>query len=215
MESDMRPWKILSSVAGAFVCALICISCAIAQSPCAPPQQDISIRSTLASAGFFDNLRNSDDSIRHQMDQLLSVSETKAHELGQQKSPCRSSSCGSPVVAVVFASTPNMTLPEYEDSPSCQRLLEATRQQPIVYDNRQFDTRDDAEEWYNDLTQGDGADGEDLYNRCPGQCSPSYSSVIYRKNGKFVITTSIVCGHARDKDDNQYRLTSSLRWMCS
>jgi hypothetical protein len=108
-----------------------------------------------------------------------------------------------------------MTLPEYEDSPSCQRLLEATRQQPIVYDNRQFDTRDDAEEWYNDLTQGDGADGEDLYNRCPGQCSPSYSSVIYRKNGKFVITTSIVCGHARDKDDNQYRLTSSLRWMCS
>jgi hypothetical protein len=211
----MRPWKILSSVAGAFVCALICISCAIAQSPCSPPQQDISIRSTLASAGFFDNLRNSDDSIRHQMDQLLSVSETKARELGQQKSPCRSSSCESPVVAVVFASTPNMALPEYEDSPSCQRLLEATQQQPIVYGNRQFDTQDDAEEWYNDLTQGDGADGEDLYSRCPGQCSPSYSSVIYRKSGKFVITTSIICGHARDKDDNQYRLTSSLRWICS
>jgi hypothetical protein len=108
-----------------------------------------------------------------------------------------------------------MALPEYEDSPSCQRLLEATQQQPIVYGNRQFDTQDDAEEWYNDLTQGDGADGEDLYSRCPGQCSPSYSSVIYRKSGQFVITTSIICGHARDKDDNQYRLTSSLRWICS
>jgi hypothetical protein len=107
-----------------------------------------------------------------------------------------------------------MTLPEYEDSPSCQKLLEATKQQPISYSNREFNTQDDAEEWYNDLTQGDGTDGEDLYNRCPGQCSPSYTSIIHRRNGKFLITTSIICGHARDKDDNQYRLTSSLRWMC-
>lgn len=197
------------------MCALVSISQAIAQSPCTPHQQDISIRSTLASAGFFDNLRNSDDSIRYQMDQLLSQSETRARELGQQKSPCRSSSCGSPIVAVVFSSTPNKTLPEYEDSSACQKLLEATQQQPIVYSNRQFDTQSDADSWYNDLTQGDGTDGEDLYNRCPGQCSPSYSSVIYRRDGKFIITTSIICGHARDKDDDQYRLTSSLRWMCS
>ncbi len=211
----MRPWKISGSVVATIVWALIGMSNATAQSPCTPPQQDISIRSTLASAGFFDNLRNSDDSIRYQMDQLLSLSETKAGELDKQKSPCGSSSCAAPVVAVVFSSTPNRTLPEYEDSPSCQKLFETTQQQPIVYSNRQFDTQDDAEEWYNDLTQGDGPDGEDLYNRCPGQCSPSYSSVLYRKGGKFIVTTSIVCGHARDKDDNQYRLSSSLRWICS
>ncbi len=195
------------------ICAFTCVTSAFAQSPCIPPQQDILIRSTLASAGFFDNLRNSDDSIRHQMDQLLSQSETKASEIGGQKSPC-GPSCSNPVVAVVFSSTPNMTLPEYEDSPSCQKLLETTKQQPILYSNREFNTQDDAEEWYNDLTQGDGTDGEDLYNRCPGQCSPSYTSIIYRRNGKFLITTSIICGHARDKNDNQYRLTSSLRWMC-
>lgn len=202
------------TLAGAVVCALTWITGVLAQSPCTPPQQDISIRTTLASAGFFDNLRNSDDSIRYQMDQLLSQSEVRARELGQQKSPCRSASCGSPVVAVVFTSAPNLTLPEYEDSPSCQKLLEATRHQPIVYKDREFDTQDEAKEWYNDLTQGDGTDGEDLYNRCPGQCSPSYSSVIYRARGKFLVTTSIICGHARDKDDNQYRLSSALRWMC-
>lgn len=199
------------------IAAVICgwLSEGSAQSPCTSSQQDIAIRSTLASAGFFDNLRNSDDSIRYQMDQLLSLSEAKARELGQQKSPCASSTCGAPLLAVVFSSTPNATLPEYEDSSSCQRLLEATRQQPIVFNNREFATQDDAEEWYNDLTQGDGADGEDLYNRCPGRCSPSYSSIIYRKGEKFIVTTSIVCGHARDKDDNQYRLSSSLRWICS
>jgi hypothetical protein len=210
----MNRAKVTYRITSVVVAALTWITVATAQSPCKPPQQDISIRTTLASAGFFDNLRNSDDSIRFQMDQLLSQSETRASELGQQGPPCASSACGSPVVAVVFSSTPNMSLPEYEDSPSCQKLLEATRQQPIVYENREFETREDAEEWYNDLTQGDGADGEDLYNRCPGQCSPSYSSVIFRKGSKFIITTSIICGHARDKDDNQYRLSSSLRWMC-
>lgn len=210
----MNLLKISLSLTVATLCALVKLSKAIAQSPCAPSQQDVSIRSTLASAGFFDNLRNSDDSIRYQTDQLLSQSENKAEQLIQQKSPCGSSSCAAPIVAVVFSSTPNITLAEYKDSPSCQKLLESTRQNPIVYGNRQFDTQDDAEEWYNDLTQGDGTDGEDLYNRCPGQCSPSYSSVIYRRGGKFIITTSIICGHARDKDDNQYRLTSSLRWMC-
>ncbi|MEN9846298.1 MAG: hypothetical protein RIS36_1445 [Pseudomonadota bacterium] len=203
-----------SAIASAVVCALTWITGALAQSPCAPSQQDTFIQATVASAGFFDNLRNSDDSIRYQMDHLLSLSESRAHELRQHMSPCRSPSCGSPVIAVVFTSTPNLTLPEYEDFPSCQKLLEATRQQPIVYKDREFNTQEEAKEWYNDLTQGDGTDGENLYDRCPGQCSPSYSSVIYRARGKFLVTTSIICGHARDRDDNQYRLSSSLRWIC-
>ena len=184
------------------------------QSPCNAVTDDIHVGSTLASAGFFDNLRNSDDSIRFQMDQLLSKSETQARQANQPPTAC-ARSCTSPVVAVVFYSAPNITLPAYEDSPTCQKLLEETTKQPIVYANRMFESQEDAEEWYNDLTQGDGTDGEDLYNRCPGRCSPAYSSVIYRNKSKLVVTTSVICGHARDKDDNQYKLSSSLRWMCS
>lgn len=210
----MNLFKISWSTVACALCAFACATQAMAESRCTQPPRDIPVHSTLASAGFFDNLRNADDSIRFQMDQLLSQSETKATELAKQPGPC-GSSCSSSFVAVVFSSTPNMTLPDYEDSPSCQKLLTATQNQPIVYSNREFDTQNDADEWYNDLTQGDGTDGEDLYERCPGQCSPSYSSVMYRKNGKFIVTTSIVCGHARDKSDNQYRLTSSLRWICS
>ena len=209
----MNLFKRSLNVLSYIVCALACVADALAQTPCTPLQEDISIRSTLASAGFFDNVRNSDDSIRYQMDQLLSQSESKASEMAGQRSPC-GSSCSSPLVAVVFSSRPNMTLREYEDSASCQKLLETTRQHPIVYSNRTFDAQNEAEEWYNDLTQGDGMDGEDLYNRCPGRCSPNYTSVIYRNGGKYFITTSIICGHARDKDDNHYRLTSSLRWIC-
>lgn len=184
------------------------------QSRCAQPSKDIPVGNTLASAGFFDNLRNSGDSIRFHMDELLSKSETQATHQVQPPSAC-AQSCVRPVVVVVFSSVPNMTLSAYKDSPICHKLLEETTKQPIVYRNRTFDTQEDAKEWYNDLTQGVGPDGEDLYRRCPGRCSPAYSSLIYRLNNKLVVTTSIICGHARDKEDNQYRLTSSLRWMCS
>ena len=186
---------------------------AFAQPRCTPIDSDVPVNSALASAGFFANLRNSSNSISFLMDKLLTESEVKAGELSRTEGSCVRS-CKSPLTAVVFTSTPNKTLPEYEDSSSCERLFQDTQKTPITYRNRTFDSQDDAEDWYHDLTQGDGKDGEDLYARCPGQCSPAYSSVAYKHNGKFVVSTSILCGHARDKDDNQYRLTASVRWIC-
>lgn len=181
--------------------------------PCIPVNTDIPVRSTLASAGFFANLRRADNSISFLMDQLISESEVRAREITSSQGSC-SRSCADALTAVVFTSTPNRTLPDHEDAAMCARLFQSTQQTPIEYRNRTFDSQEDAEEWYNDLTQGDGSDGEDLYARCPGACSPAYSSVTYQINGKFTVSTSVVCGHARDKDDNQYRLTASVRWIC-
>ena len=183
------------------------------QSKCAPLNVDIPIRSTLASAGFFANIRNSDDSIRFRMDQLLTQAKAAAHERYIQETGCRRD-CTNAVVAVVFSSSPNKTLSEYDETSTCQRLQEQTLTSPIVYDKRSFDSEEAAKDWYNELTQGDGADGEDLYEKCPGKCSPAYSSTAYEDAGKFLVTTSIVCGHARDKDDNQDRLNAALRWVC-
>jgi hypothetical protein len=213
-KSSMKISKVMW---GVFVSLLLSLTnglVAYGQSPCIQPTSDIPVGNTLASAGFFDNLRNSDDSIRFHMDELLSKSEARATQETQPPNPC-AQTCVRPIVAIVFSSVPHMTLPAYEDSQACQKLLEETTKAPIVYGQRTFENQEEAEEWYNDLTQGDGTDGEDLYGRCPGSCSPAYSSLFYRVNNKLVVTTSIICGHARDKDDNQYRLTSSLRWMCS
>lgn len=184
-----------------------------AQSGCSPLNIDIPVRSTLASAGFFANLRKSSNSISYLMDQLITESESRASNLVQHESECKRS-CTNSVIAVVFSSVPNVTLPDYDESSTCQRLYEGTQKSPITYNDRSFDSQEDAEEWYDDLTQGDGTDGEDLYAKCPGKCSPSYSSVSYKHGGKFIVSTSIICGHARDKDDNQYRLSAALRWIC-
>ena len=185
----------------------------LAQPGCSPLNTDIPIRSTLASAGFFANLRKASNSISYLMDQLVTESSTKATSLAQQETTCVKS-CKDPVVAVVFSSAPHITLPDYDEASTCQQLYETTQKSPIVYAGRSFDSQEEAEEWYDDLTQGDGTDGEDLYAKCPGKCSPSYSSISYKHSGKIIVSTSIICGHARDKDDNQYRLTASLKWIC-
>ena len=181
--------------------------------PCSIPSHEIPVRTTLASAGFFANLRNSEHSINARMDALLSEAKAAAYKTSESLLPCPKA-CTKPVVAVVFTSSPNLVLQDYDEHSTCQRLYEITRTSPIVYANRVFPSDQDAKEWYKDLTQGDGPDGADLYERCPGRCSPTYSSTAYRRDDQFVVTTSIVCGHARDKDDDQYKLAASLRWMC-
>jgi len=204
-----------------FVTALVLVgfTCALrvrdshAQSICTPINSDIPVGTALASAGFFANLRNADNSINYLMDELISKSEAQARLVSDEQRSC-ARSCNSPVVAIVFTSTPNKTLDSYDEASSCEKYAELTKTSPIVYANRTFDSQSDAESWYEDLTQGDGTDGEDLYGRCPGKCSPAYSSIIYQRGRKFFVTTSIECGHARDKDDNQYRLTAALRWIC-
>ncbi len=174
---------------------------------------DIPVGSAVASAGFFANLRNADHSLKYVTDQLLTKARVVAEAVTLAGRGCKDT-CIAPVAAIVFTSTPNLLLESYDESADCQRYYEQTVLNPIVYDRRTFDSEKEAKEWYQDLTTGDGEDGEDLYARCPGMCSPAYSSVAYKYGGKFVVTATIICGHARDKDDNHYRLSSSVRWIC-
>jgi hypothetical protein len=196
------------------VAALLLAKNAIAaQPPCSVARRDLPVGSALASAGFFANLRNARHSINYTTDELL----TKARRIAQVATPeprgCKDP-CTTPVVAIVFTSTPNLVLDSYDESTECQRYFEETRLNPIVYEKRAFDSEEEAKEWYHDLTRGSGEDGEDLYTRCPGMCSPAYSSVAYKQGEKFIVTATVVCGHARDKDDDQYKLTASVRWIC-
>lgn len=203
-------FRSLLAVAYLFVSARV----AVATPPCSPLlSEELPVRATLASAGFFANLRKADHSINVQMDSLLHEAKAAATRITTGPKPCMRA-CKEPIIAVLFESSPHTSLVDYDESSVCQGLYQATSIRPIVYTGRLFATDNEAKEWYKDLTQGDGPDGEDLYQRCPGRCSPAYSSTIYQNQSHYVVTTSIVCGHARDKDDNQYRLRAALRWIC-
>jgi hypothetical protein len=195
------------------VCGFVVSSAGWAQTPCTPSGREIPLQNTLASAGFFANLRNASYSVRAQTDRLLKDARAEAQVLKTNEGGCKRA-CPNPVVAVLFSSTPQKYLLDHEEASQCQTLLERTSKAPIVYENRRFQSDDQAREWYEDLTQGNGVDGEDLYRRCPGACSPAYSSQVYRDGDEFVVSTSIVCGHARDKNDDQYTLSTKMRWIC-
>ena len=192
---------------------LVANSATWAAPKCAPLNKEVPVRSVVASAGFFANLRNADYSVQYVTDALLRESEVAAARLIAAESSCQHE-CPQPVVAIVFSSVPNITLGEYDERDRCEAFLTKTRHHPIQFPGRSFNGRDDFEDWYSDLTQGDGKDGESLYEQCPGRCSPQYSSQIFKRGEKLVVSTSVVCGHARDKDDDQYVLRSAVRWIC-
>lgn len=198
----------------ALLLTLVAVSQTWATPKCAPLNKEVSVRAVVASAGFFANLRNADYSVGYVTDALLRESEVAAARLSAVESDCRPN-CPNAVVAIVFSSVPNITLREYDERARCEVLLEKTRRHPIQFLDRSFNGRDEFEDWYKDLTQGDGKDGESLYEQCPGRCSPQYSSTIVKRGEKLVVSTSVVCGHARDKDDDQYVLRSAVRWICS
>lgn len=207
-------WRSAKQPLLALTCSLLLISSnAIAVPHCAPAGEVIPYQSSLASAGFFANLRNSETSVNYQMDQMLANASTNRIQVATERPLC-GTSCGGARLAIIFSSTPNLRLSDYDESDRCEQLRKQTRAAPIVYAGRIFNSADEAREWYHDLTQGDGPDGEDLYQRCPGSCSPEYSSTIIRDKEKMIISTTIVCGHARDKDDGQYQLESAFRWVC-
>ena len=186
---------------------------ASADPSCTPLNTTIAVNSALASAGFFANLRGAADSIKSRMDSLLAEARNAAGVLATKEQHC-SRDCKQPYVAVIFKSKPHLVLRDYDEAATCSKLLESTTAAPITYSNRRFSSDDAAKEWYHELTQGDGEDGEDLYRRCPGSCSPSYSSVVYRHGAEVVVSTSIVCGPARDRDDDQYQLSAAIQWVC-
>lgn len=175
----------------------------------------IPIRSTRASAGFLSNLRHAERSIRNQTDKLLNEGRIRAHHLLHiPKMDSCSMPCSHALVSMRFVSRPHKTLTDYAESNICKTLLRTTTNTPIVYRERTFESEDAARLWYKSLTLGDGADGKDLYRRCPGSCSPSYETQIYSKENKLHLTTTVICGHARDKSDDTYDLSLSLQWIC-
>jgi hypothetical protein len=203
-----------------FLSAAIALTClytssAVAtDSPCMPPNTELHVRSTLASAGFFANLRNASHSVSFQVDKLLSEARQARSDLMTREHACKHS-CKDAVAAAVLRSTPNKTLTDYDEFQRCAELLKQTSKKPISFAHRTFATVKESQEWFHDLTQGDGPDGEELYRQCPGRCSPDYTSVEYAQGNSVTISVNATCGHARNRSDDQYRLSASVGWICS
>ena len=172
------------------ICLLI-ISCnthLFAESPCTQSEGG----PVLASASTWDNLRNNENSIKFNIGKLI-----KSATEGKQKA------------TFTIISKPNKLLTSYSDKKYCEVKEQETLIKKLTFSSPNLASTDDLNSWIADFSQGKGDAGEDLYAKCDKSCSPSYEyEISYSSTPKvnFKVLAKVICGHARDKDDNQYNL---------
>ncbi len=176
--------------------------------------QDVKGKSSLGSAGTWANLRGSEGSLKAETQKLLTEGEKTLSGVPAPANFCGEGCELAKQPILVFRSTPNKFLDDYGDAEDCKQRFAKTKQDPIRYNSQHFSSLEDLNSWFSDFSQGKGKEGGDLYQRCPGDCSPQYTNLITRDGAKYVLSSEVVCGPARDKSDNQYQLTSSYRWRC-
>jgi len=166
-----------------------------AQTPCAgAPSGNI-----LASASTWDNLRNNENSIKFNINTLI-----------------KSATEGKKQAVFTIISKPNKFLSDYSDKEYCEKKKQETLSNKLVFTSPELTSTDDLNSWIGDFSQGKGDAGGDLYSKCDKTCSPSYEyEITYSTNlnmkagtnNRYKVKALVVCGEARDKDDNQYSLT--------
>jgi len=162
----------------------------------AEPSCDLSKGSSkLATANTWENLRNNKGSLKFETAEILK--------------------CGLPNLPLekmlIISSLPKIFLSEYDDKTYCQSKLSETKKSPYIYNAGSFSSVEDLNDWIKDFSQGSGKDGKDLYAKCDKSCSPQYTYKI-KKSGEdnLTLNAEVICGDARDKNDNMYVLKASL-----
>ena len=202
------------SIRFAAALALCLANQAWAQQSCTPENVDLPKEQSTASAGLLANASNSRGSLRSELSRLLGNANK---QIAQAKPPANACSpaCRAKTPAhISFKVTPNKFLESYGDFDKCEKLEKQTTNQPLRFGPHRAETMDELAGWLSEVSQGDGPDGEVLYEKCGGKCSPRYSMDVASDAGKLVATLAVVCGHARDKKDNRYKIASGYRWAC-
>lgn len=196
------------------VCGLPSFSSAQPKS-CTDKNIHIELEKAQASAGFFANLRGSDDSIKVQSDRILERSTRAIAKLKKPDTGCPSGCVVGSEPKIIFHAAPNKFISGYDDEVTCGQHLKKTTEHPLQWLNGTFEDYKEFSERFSEFSQGDGTYGEELYEKCDGDCSPQYTIRITPHPGeKYGADVFVVCGHARDKDDAMYTLTTTLVWGC-
>jgi hypothetical protein len=194
---------------------LACLFSSSAFSQCQDTIKDVPIITKLATSSTYANIRGSADSLKVLSKELMLTALSGADSATPPEGLCPSSCKVNPKPEIIFSSTPNKYLTDYDDQKVCQELKQKTLVAPIEFKNKVFKNLDDLNSYYADLTRGSGEDGKALYKICHSSCSPSYKSMINKSDSAYKMDSVIVCNEARDKDEGMYSLSSSYRWSCS
>ncbi len=194
---------------------VLCVALpAWSQQRCAPNHIDVPKERARATANPGANLRKSPESLRAQLSRLLG----NAREQVAEASPPKACSPSCRVVGrpahIVMSVVPKKFLSGYADAQKCEQLLKQTSSRPLRFGPRRARSEKELTAWLSDVSRGKGRDGALLYDKCSGKCSPRYFMDVAQDGDGFVANLNVVCGHARDKTDNTFAVSSGYRWAC-
>lgn len=188
---------------------------AAAEDGCSGAYVEVAGSSALGSASLWSNVRSAGNSLKVQSRTLLEQAAASRKVMAPPSSGCPAGCKPAGPPLIVFRSVPNMFREDYSDAGMCKKLEALTRVAPFRYIGKTFASLDDLNSWFSDFSQGDAPEGKDLYRRCSGDCSPQYTNLIdITGSSTFNLDAEVVCGPARDKSDNQYRLSIAYRFAC-
>lgn len=186
------------------------------QPHCGSDHVDVIKERASGTADSVANLRKSRDSLQVQLSRLLRNAQdqvTQAKPPSAQACPTTCRPTGQPN-RIVVSVIPKKFLNDYADAQKCAALLEQTSKRPLRFGPRRAHSQEELTSWLSDLSRGKGRDGEALYDKCSGKCSPRYFIDAAQDGKELVATVEVVCGPARDKTDNTYVIASAYRWSC-
>ena len=199
----------------ALVLAPLCAQAAEpAAADCATPHREVPLASATGSVGFIKNMTEDPTSIRAVAGRLLE------NALNGDATPAATDDCTGNCPdrvhsEVVYRVSPTAFLDAADQRDVCRRFESETTAHPLEFDARSFASVAELNDWIMAFSQGRGADGKLLYERCSSNCSPRYTFLIAEQNAGYAVRAQVLCGLARDKANDQYRISTALRRSCA
>lgn len=185
-----------------------------AEESCTPDHVDLPKKQASASAKSLANLVKSAGSVRAEVAGLLRNAREEVAEAKPPHAACSHLCRVAQPTRILLSIVPQRFLASYADLHKCEERLRQTSNQPLRFGPRRARSEDELATWLSDLSQGRGRDGAVLYEQCDGKCSPRYSAEVVQDGDRLVATVDVVCGPARDREDNTYSISSGYRWAC-
>ena len=165
------------------------------------------------SAGVMYNLAEHPTSIRAVAKKLLSAAVASATVA--QGTPCVGACGGRAAPRILFRVTPSAYLPMAQQQALCHQMVRQTQARPLHYGPHTFPNVAAFDAWLMEFSQGRGSDGRLLYQQCGGDCDPSFTFNVKPDAQSLAVDTAVVCGYARDRKFDNYRLSTTLLAGCS
>lgn len=185
---------------------------ASSQDMCPTEPKLVPVANEIGSVGLMKNLAEHPESIRAVAGRLLKSAVENTEFLAP--SAC-TGACSSKVKAeVVYEVQPMVFLANEKQQQICLDLEKSTQANPMRFGPKSFPDVEALHQWINDFTRGKGDDGEKLYNDCGANCSPRYQFFISKDGEALEVRSDVLCGLARDKDEENYQVATSIRQTC-